>query len=116
MLQDIERIKYYRDDQVPRTSRYKAVHQKFTLDKTKCGIVNVDGPVFVVLLKNESFLIFRSDSKETLQQIWDLLKQVSISMSMMVPLKKSEKIINEEQFAKTAQDKKLEASFKNTET
>lgn len=116
MLQDIERIQYYRDDQIPRTLHYKAVHQRFTLDKTKCGIVNVDGPAFVVLLKNESFLIFRSDSKDMLQQIWDFLKQVSISMSMMVPLKKSEKIISEEQFAPTAQDKKLEASFKKAET
>lgn len=116
MLQDIERIQYYRDDQIPRTLHYKAVHQRFTLDKTKCGIVNVDGPAFVVLLKNECFLIFRSDSKDMLQQIWDFLKQVSISMSMMVPLKKSEKIISEEQFAPTAKDKKLEASFKNTET
>ena len=37
-------------------------------------------------------------------------------MSMTVPLRKSEKIINEEQFAPTAQDKKLEASFKKAET
>ena len=65
------------------------------------------------VLGNECFLIFRSPSKESLQQLWDLLKQTSISMSMTVPLRKSEKIINEEQFAPNAQDKKLEASFKN---
>ena len=113
MLQDIERIQYFRDDQIPRTSHYKAVHQRFTLDKAKTAIVNVDGFALAILLENECFLIFRSPSKESLQQLWDLLKQTSISMSMTVPLRKSEKIITEEQFAPTAQDKKLEASFKN---
>jgi len=99
MIRDIERINYLRDDQIPQTSHFRAVHQRFRLKDAKCGIVEVDGPSLVILFKGACYLIFRSGNREFLQKIWDDLKQVSISMSLELPLKENETIMEGEEFA-----------------
>ena len=44
-------------------------------------------------------MICHHPSREVLQQILELIEKISISMYMEVPLKKTESIINEEEFS-----------------
>ena len=115
MMQDIERIHYLRNDQIPKTMYYRAIHKKFRTEDARCGIVSVDGPSLVILDREDKFyLIFRNGSRELLQQIQELLKQVSISMYMEVPLRKTESIIDEENFLPEKSEQKLLKSIKKT--
>ena len=115
MMQDIERIHYLRDDQIPKTMYYRAIHKKFRAEDARCGIVSVDGPSLVILDREDKFyLIFRNGSRELLQQIQELLKQVSISMYMEVPLRKTESIIDEEDFIPPKTEQKLLKITKKT--
>lgn len=124
MLQDIEQIHYFRDDQVEHIDHFKAVHQRFQLDKLHSAIIDLDGFNLMMQDKDKGFyLMFHRASRETLQQIWDLLKQVTIVMYMKVPLEKGEKIINEEKYTpprfaedlrrKANQQRKAETKKKN---
>ena len=98
MLQKIERICYERDDQIPKSSCFKAVHQRFRINDLRCGIVKTDGPSLVIQDREKNYyLLFRDAPEELLLQIWELLKQVSVSMYMEVPIKKTETIIEPEQ-------------------
>lgn len=116
-MQDIERIHYYRDDQIPKTMFFRGVQQRFRLADVRCGIVNVDGPNLVNLDKHGKFyLICRHESAALLQQIRDLLEQVSISIYMEVPLRKNESITNEEEFVADESDQDLLEFLKKQET
>ena len=100
MMEDIERIHFFRDDQIPQTMHFRAIHKRFCPKDTKHGIVEVDGPDLVILDRNgKYYLICHHTSKVLLQQIMELLEQVSISMYMEVPLRKTESIIDEEDFS-----------------
>ena len=104
-MQDIERIHYYRDDQIPKTMFFRGVQQRFRLADVRCGIVNVDGPNLVNLDKHGKFyLICRHESAALLQQIRDLLSEVSISICMEIPLRETESILGEEDFAADESD------------
>ena len=117
MMQDIERIHFLRDDQIPRIMSFRAVQQRFRLDDVCCGIVEVDGPNLVILdRKGKFYLIFRHDSKEILSQIRDLLGKVSFSISMEVPLRKTESILTEEDFAVEESEEDLLEILKKQET
>ena len=108
MLQEITQIQYHRDDQLPEKVHYKAVHQRFRLEEARVEIVDLDGANLVVLNPGKKcYLIYRCASKDVLRQIWELLKQVSISMYMKVPLQKDERIAGEEQFLPDKKEKKL---------
>ena len=107
MLREIELVDYKRDDQIPKTSYFKAIHQQFRLTDVRYGIVDVDGSNLVISNKRNCYLIFRSAPREILQQIQELLTQVSISMSMEIPLERRETITDEEQFRKDDSDKQL---------
>ena len=78
------------------------------LEDARIEIVDLDGANLVVLNPGKKcYLIYRCASKEVLRQIWELLKQVSISMYMKVPLQKDERIAGEEQFLPDKNEKKL---------
>ncbi len=117
MMQDIERVHYFRDDQIPQIMFFRAVQQRFRLEDVRCGIVNVDGPNLVILDRQRKFyLICRHDSTELLQQIQSLLRRVSISMYMEVPLRKTEFIIDEEEFVSDGSEQDLLEILKKQET
>ncbi len=68
MMQDIERIHYYRDDQIPQIMFFRAIQQRFRLADVRCGIVNVDGPKLVILDRQRKFyLICKHESTDILQ-------------------------------------------------
>lgn len=105
MMQDIERIHFLRDDQIPQIMFFRAVQQRFRLEDVRCGIVEVEGPNLVILDRQKKFyLICRHDSKVILQQIRELLSEVSISICMEIPLRKTESILDEENFAADESD------------
>lgn len=108
MMQEITQIQYHRDEQITEEVHYKAVHQRFRLEDARVEIVDLDGANLVVLNPGKNcYLIYRSASKEVLRQIWELLKQVSISMYMKVPLQKDEHIAGGKQFLPDKNEKKL---------
>jgi len=100
MMENIERIHYFRDDQIPEIMHFRAIQKRFNPKDTKHGIVDVDGPNLVILDKESKYyLICHHPSREVLQQILELIEKISISMYMEVPLKNTESIINEEEFS-----------------
>jgi len=108
MLQDITQIQYRRDDQLQEKVHYRAVHQRFRLEESSVEIVDLDGANLVVLNPGKKcYLIYRCASKEVLRQLWELLKQVSISMYMKVPLQKDERITEEKKVLPDKNEKKL---------
>ena len=118
MLQVIEEVQYYRDDQVENIDHFKAVHQRFRLDKLHCGIIDLDGFNLMLQEKDKGFyLMFHQAPKETLQQIWNLLNQVTIVMYMKVPISKGESIIDEKKYKppKFAEDIRRLANRKQKE-
>ena len=116
-MQDIERIHFLRDDQIPRVMSFRAIQQRFRLEDVRCGIVEVEGPNLVILDRQKKFyLICRHDSKVILQQIRDLLSEVSISICMEIPLRETESILGEEDFAADESDLDLLESLEKPET
>ena len=117
MMQDIERIHYYRDDQIPQIMFFRAIQQRFRLADVRCGIVNVDGPKLVILDKQRKFyLICKHESTDILQQIKNLMEQISISIYMEIPLRKTESIIDEEEFVSDESEQDLLEFLKKQET
>ena len=117
MMQDIERIHYYRDDQISQIMFFRAIQQRFRLADVRCGIVNVDGPKLVILDKQRKFyLICKHESTDILQQIQNLMEQISISIYMEIPLRKTESSIDEEEFVSDESEQDLLEFLKKQET
>ena len=99
MTENIEYIQFMRDDQIPKSVRYTAVHQQFRLDALLSGFVELEGPNLVIEQKEKVFyLLFRDAPRELLEQLYAILKQVSITMYMRVPLSGAESIVEKEKF------------------
>lgn len=60
-------------------------------------------------------MIIRNDSKDLISQIHELLKGVSLSMYMEVPLRKNESIDNEEEYRPDKSEVKEMRSLKEPE-
>ena len=78
-MENIERIHYFRDDQIPEIMHFRAIQKRFNPKDTKHGIVDVDGPNLVILDKESKYyLICHHPSREVLQQILELIENKDI--------------------------------------
>ena len=57
MMENIERIHYFRDDQIPEIMHFRAIQKRFNPKDTKHGIVDVDGPNLVILDKESKYYL-----------------------------------------------------------
>ena len=116
MMEDIERVHYLRDDQIPKTMCFRGIYKRFHLENVISGIVEIEEPSLVILDREKKFyLIIRNDSKDLISQIHELLKGVSLSMYMEVPLRKNESIDNEEEYRPDKSEVKEMRSLKEPE-
>lgn len=115
-MEDIKEVHYLRDDQIPKTMYFRGINQRFSMKNVISGIVEIDGPSLVILDRKKNFyLIIRQESKDSQKQILELLKDVSISMYMEVPLRKSESIPDEENYDSDESDEMIVKSLKGSE-